>query len=74
MKILILLASLSLLLGCSDDKGRSNGQLSQSDCESVGGTMVEGQCRQEVDPEQMKSICASQGMKYIEKFNGCIEE
>lgn len=72
MKILLLVASIIFMQACSDDRGSST--ISNSECESVGGTIIDGQCRQPVDPEQMKSICKSQNMKYVEKFNGCIEK
>lgn len=72
MKLLIFAVSIVVMQGCSG--GSETSSLSESECSSVGGKLIDGQCQQPVSPVQMKSICDSQGMTYVEKFNGCIEK
>ena len=71
MKKLFLLVVILYVQACSDDD--RNGSISQAQCDSAGGKMVNGQCQKEVPANQMKSICDSQGMKYVEEYNGCVK-
>ncbi len=58
-----------LLQGCS----KSNEiDISEAECDSLGGTLKSGECILDMLEEDMKKICVSQGMEYSFEHNGCL--
>ncbi|MCF6236852.1 MAG: hypothetical protein L3J70_10865 [Gammaproteobacteria bacterium] len=46
--------------------------ISETECNSLGGTLKGGDCILDMHEEDMKKICVSQNMEYSSEHNGCL--